>query len=270
MTAAALREEQIWLTNSRRQRLAADIARPSDAPGKASVLVLHGLGGHRNEPHIVAVARAIAERGIITMRVDLANNAGESEGSFRNLTLSGEVDDAEDALDSLLALDGNAERRIGVAGHSAGGLVAMLLAARRSEVESLALMSAVFDAPAYFRTNFADREAEWRRRGAIEIGGGRMLGIGFFDDLANWDVQRTASLVTAPAIIVHGDADAEVVPAEAHECERHLASTRIELHMIAGADHTYTQEPWRIEAADVVGAWFSDTLREIRQDTMMP
>ena len=268
MTAAAIREEQIWLTNRRGQRLAADIARPSDTPRQASVLVLHGLGGHRNEPHIVAVARAIAERGIITMRVDLANNAGESEGSFRNLTLSGEVDDAEDALDSLLALDGSAERRVGVAGHSAGGLVAMLLAARRSDVESLALMSAVFDAPARFRTNFAAREAEWRRRGAIEIGGGRTLGIDFFDDLTKWDVRWEATRVAVPAIIVHGDADDEVSPDETWEYERHLGSSRRELHMIAGADHTYTQDVWRIEAAETVATWFSETLTADPAGTM--
>ena len=260
MTRTAVREEQISFTNRRRQRLAADIARPSATTENARVLVLHGLGGHRNEPHILAVARAIAERGITTMRVDFANNAGESDGAFRDLTLSGEVDDAEDALDVLLALEGSGGRGIGVAGHSAGGLVAMLLAARRREVHALGLMSAVFDAPARFRTNFADREAEWRRRGAIEIGGGRMLGIGFFDDLPNWDVHDAATRVTAPTIIVHGDADNEVVPGEAHEYERHLASNRSEVHMISGADHTYTQDVWRAEAAHVVAAWFSETL----------
>src|SRR5438876_11516482 len=158
----AVQEERVSFLNRRGQRLIADIARPSDAREKSSVLVLHGLGGHRNEPHMVAVGRAIVERGITTMRVDLANNAGESEGSFRDLTLSGEVDDAEDALEFMLTADRSSGRRIGAAGHSAGGLVAMLLAARRREVESLALMSAVFDAPARFRTDFAAREAEGR------------------------------------------------------------------------------------------------------------
>jgi uncharacterized protein len=268
MTAADILEEQIWLTNRRGQRLAADIARPTAETEDSAALVLHGLGGHRSEPHIVAVAQTIAQHGMTTMRIDLANNAGESDGAFRDLTLSGEVDDAEDALDFMLGLGGRSGGRVGVAGHSAGGLVAMLLAARRREVQSLALMSAVFDAPSRFQTNFANRETEWRRRGAIEIGGGRMLGIGFFDDLAKWDVRQAAAQVTAPAIIVHGDADNEVLPDEAHEYERYLASTRSIVHMIAGADHTYTKNAWRIEAADVVAAWFSETIGGHSPDTM--
>ena len=68
--------------------------RPSEgiAPG---VLLLHGFRGTRNERHLHAIAGAIAEAGIAVLRIDLSNNVGESEGEFRNLTVSHEVEDAK-------------------------------------------------------------------------------------------------------------------------------------------------------------------------------
>lgn len=258
MTAGAVEERVVSITNRRGQRLAATVSEPAQPRG-GTVLVVHGLGGHRIEPHVVAVASRIAERGMRALRVDLANNAGESEGDFRDLTLSGEVEDAEDALAWLLELSGE-QTAIGAAGHSFGGLVCMLLAARRREIRSLVLMSAVFDAPSRFRANFADREAEWRRRGEIDFGDARTLGIGFFDDVANWNVSAAARSVTVPTLLVHGSGDWEVSTAESHEYLAHLGSERRELHVIDQADHTYTREVWRDEAAGAAAEWFTRTI----------
>ncbi len=251
------------LTNRRGLRMVADLTMPEASAAAPAVLVIHGLGGHRNERHIAAVARRIAERGIAALRLDLTNNAGESDGSFRDLTLSGEVDDAEDALVALAAMSGIEGPRLGAAGHSFGALVAMLLAARRSErVRALAVMSGVFDAPLRFRRGFAPQEAEWRRRGYIELGNNpsMALGVGFLDDLARWDIGAEAHRVRAPALIVHGDADAEVPPSEAYEYERHLPGKPIGLRLIRGADHTYTDPHALEEVADAVAAWFHERL----------
>jgi dipeptidyl aminopeptidase/acylaminoacyl peptidase len=258
-------EQRVELRNRRGQRLIADVLVPVGPSPHPAVLVIHGLGGHRNERHIVVVAQRLVARGVVSMRVDLANNVGESDGSFRDLTLSGEVDDAEDALGFLREMDGIDAERIGAAGHSFGGLVVPLLAARRrTDVRSLALMSSVFDAPSRFRENFADREREWRERGAIDIGGGNELGIGFFDDLSRWDVRAEAARVTAPALIIHGEDDTEVPMSEGREAARHLRS-RTELRTVPGGDHTYSDDRALGAVADAVDGWFAQTLRAAEQ-----
>ncbi|HWO94166.1 MAG TPA: alpha/beta fold hydrolase, partial [Dehalococcoidia bacterium] len=186
----------------------------------------------------------------------------ESEGLFADLTLSGEVDDGEDALDWLLARPEVDSTRLGVAGHSFGGLVSVLLAARRPEdVRAIAPMSAVFDAPARFRRNFAAREPEWRARQAIALGpGGPMLKVSFLDDLAGWDVREHARRVRAPALIVHGTADESVPTSDAAELASFLRPELVSVHLIEGADHVYSDAGALREVQGLVAEWFSDRL----------
>ena len=56
-------------------------------PGKIPlVLVIPGLTGHMEEPHIVAVAEALAQNGYASLRVELYGH-GKSEGAFHDHTL---------------------------------------------------------------------------------------------------------------------------------------------------------------------------------------
>jgi dipeptidyl aminopeptidase/acylaminoacyl peptidase len=196
--------------------------------------------------------------------VDLADNAGASEGSFEQLTISREVEDAAAALEQLAALYDGGISNIGVAGHSFGGLIAMLVAARSGgDVRALAAVSAVFDAPSRFRAMRAERESEFQQRGRLQLGGnpGMALGVAFFEDLERWDVAAEASKVRAPAIVVHGADDDEVDPEHARAYARALAHVRPAERLVEGADHTYTDPRALEEVAVTVAAFFDTALR---------
>lgn len=113
-----------------------------DAPGPCPGVVLchpHPLyGGDMDNNVIRAVARALNGRGMAALRFNF-RGVGKSRGSFAGG--SGEQDDAEAAV---LALADRAEidpHRIGIAGYSFGGMVALAVGERSSSVKAIAAVS---------------------------------------------------------------------------------------------------------------------------------
>ncbi|MEW5898156.1 MAG: alpha/beta fold hydrolase [Bacillota bacterium] len=101
----------------------------------------HPLYGGDMENNVVrAVARALNAKGIAALRFNF-RGVGKSRGSFAGG--SGEQDDAEAAI---LALAGRAEidpGRIGIAGYSFGGMVALATGERSGPVKAIAAVSPV-------------------------------------------------------------------------------------------------------------------------------
>ncbi|MEW6275118.1 MAG: alpha/beta fold hydrolase [Bacillota bacterium] len=115
-----------------------------DAPGPYPGVVLchpHPLyGGDMDNNVIRAVARELNGRGMAALRFNF-RGVGKSRGSFAGG--SGEQDDAEAAV---LALAGRAEidpHRIGIAGYSFGGMVALATGERSGPVKAIAAVSPV-------------------------------------------------------------------------------------------------------------------------------
>ncbi len=229
----------------------------STAPG---VLLLHGFRGTRTERHLRVIAGAIADAGIAVLRIDLSNNVGESEGEFRNLTVSHEVEDAEDALDFLGGLPQVDGTRLGISGHSVGGLVAALTSARRPEVAAVVTLSAVFDLHERFSLLLgADELARWKMEGQIEMdppGCGLFLGYGFMEDAANLGVVEALQQLQAPLRIIQGEADAQVPALDAHRYMQHAASAVADLAMLPDADHGYRSEEHLETVCGLTAEWF--------------
>ena len=109
----------------------AKLEMPEGAPGRCPLaIVQHGLTGHMEEDHIVAVAAALREVGVATLRVELYGH-GQSGGEFRRHTLLKWIDNMLDVIDYAKGLDFASE--LYLCGHSQGGLLAMLVAALRPD-----------------------------------------------------------------------------------------------------------------------------------------
>lgn len=101
-------------------------------PGNPVVIMVTGSGQQnrdeellRHKPFLV-IADYLARHGIATLRYD-DRGAGESTGDFANATSANFRDDARAGIE-LLRSDGRFGR-VGVLGHSEGGLIAYMLAA---------------------------------------------------------------------------------------------------------------------------------------------
>lgn len=98
---------------------------PENIEGKSKipgVILYHGFTGNRMEPSFIFVrfSRLLAEHGIASVRFDFLNS-GESDGSFEKMTLSEEIEDAEDILNYFSSLEPIDEKNIFLLGLSMGG-----------------------------------------------------------------------------------------------------------------------------------------------------
>ncbi len=94
------------------------------------------LGHH---PFLV-IADYLARHGIASLRYD-DRGVARSTGSFANSTSADFADDAEAAVRFLRGVPGIARDRVGIIGHSEGGLIGPLVAARSPDVAFVVMMA---------------------------------------------------------------------------------------------------------------------------------
>lgn len=219
---------------------------PAGAPGPVPwVLWVHGggweVGDRRSTPEVWPPGwfyTALVARGLGVVTVDY-RLSGEA-------VWPAQLDDVRDALvftrahADVLGLDG---ARVGVAGESAGGhLAAMLaldLAGEVDAVRAAAILYGVTDLTEPWdltHLGFHDRDA------APET---RLLGVRPEDDLALARAASPVHHVTAaapPTLLISGDADT-VVPVVQTErlaaALRDAGATDVELEIVPGADHCF-------------------------------
>ena len=111
-------------------RLHCKLDRPVPEPSCAShsgkipmVLVIPGLTGHMEEPHIVAIAEALPRNGYASLRVELYGH-GKSGGDFHDHTLLHWALELMEVIDYARKLDYVSE--LYLCGHSQGGTAAVL------------------------------------------------------------------------------------------------------------------------------------------------
>jgi len=164
------------------------------------------------------------------MRISFSGN-GESDGDFRESTVSKEVEDLTAVID---ALDG---WRLGYAGHSMGGAVGVLAAARDARIEFLISLAGMVHVHDFALRKFGD----------VTPGKGFMwdqpecpLSRAFMDDMKRiGSVVDHVSLITVPWLLVHGTADTVVPPSDSHDIlER--AGANASLIELDGVDHVFT------------------------------
>ncbi len=226
-----------------------------DGPGPHPVVVVcHGFKGFKDWGFHPWLGTRLAQAGLAAVHFNFSRNGvREADGdiedldAFRRNTLSIERDDLDTVLDVLLEGTLGAPldpARLGLAGHSRGGGVALLGAAERPEVKALSTWAAVsrFD-------RIADETtlAAWRRAGVYEVLNSRTgqvlpMGVEFLDDvlgnLDRLDLLAAARRLDVPWLLLHGTADETVPFAEAEALAR-ASKGAVRLVPIDGGGHTF-------------------------------
>ena len=243
------------------ERIAATIHIPEATPAPGLVMC-HGFTGHRIEAHFLFVkaARAFCEAGLNVLRFDF-RGSGESDGRFRDMTIGGEIDDALVALEALRAEPTADPDRIGLLGLSLGGLVAACAAGRDGNVRALVLWSAVAEMAELV-------EARWRMpiradridpRGCYDHGA-HEIGAGFLLDCARINPLQEVTGHSGPVLVVHGSDDLAVPPQHARRYMSAVPSDDARLHVIPGADHTFSTVELERRVIDLTRDWLADRL----------
>ena len=225
-------EENVSFKNRRGDLLSGVLHVPEKAPARAAAILCHGMDSSKNSGKLVFLGESLAARGLLVLRFDFAY-VGESSGRFEELTCSGEVDDLRAAYEFVQT---RCTDRIAIFGSSLGGTVALLFAAGESDVAALVSLAAPVHPENFPRRIFnAAQLEEWRQRGFI-IHNGQRMNVSLLDDLEKIDVPAAAREVSCPVLILHGDFDLVVPPADALELYECLPGTK-RLSILPGGDH---------------------------------
>ena len=247
-----------------------DLYRPSGRGELPLVLLCHGFKGFRRWGMFPHLAERLAAGGRCVALLDLSHN-GTAPGDetefvrldlFESQTPGRHVDDLRAVIAYLSTSTARAEYGLTegapfVVGHSMGGGLGVLLAAAGEPLAGLATLNGI----GHFLRLSAEAEDELRRTGQVVVPNARTgqdmpLGQAWFDQARAIDEDSITERVACPVLVVQGDQDIVVTPAEGHDLAARLPGAR--LHTVTGGGHTFgAQHPWTgwtDELADVADA----------------
>ncbi|HET9951745.1 MAG TPA: alpha/beta hydrolase [Candidatus Eisenbacteria bacterium] len=250
-------------------------AADDDAAPGCGVILCHGFRGYKTWGFLPFLATRLAEEGIPAAAFDFASSGisdrdgtfGEPE-RFRRGTYAGDLADLARVSDWMAArLGGGKGVRLGLAGHSRGGVISILHAARDRRVGAVATLGS----PArigVWPDAFWDA---WRRGESADVYDFRTkrtlrLGPELFRDWSEngprYGTAAALATLAAPLLVLHGTRDALVPLAEAKELASFGRSTSVELKVIEGAGHSFQAgdelrrtPPALLDAIESVTAW---------------
>jgi pimeloyl-ACP methyl ester carboxylesterase len=228
--------------------LAATISRPASAPaGKLPAAVLVGGSGPTDRDEVVFgipvmgdIAGALADAGFLVVRYD-KRGIGQSGGRPEAASLSDYADDLRAAVKMLGDRKDVDPKRIAVVGHSEGGAVALIAAARDKHIAAAALIAApgmtgadvvlaqqqrlLSHTTLSAEEKQAKVDAQKQIHEAVITGKGleklppeirRQVDNAEFQSILTTDPAKIIPNVKQPLLILQGDLDTQVEPANAH------------------------------------------------------
>ncbi|HYR92674.1 MAG TPA: alpha/beta fold hydrolase [Methylomirabilota bacterium] len=189
--------------------------------------VLHGYGGHPDQPHIVATCIALADAGVAALRFPYRDHQPP------RMTLETALADAAGAI-RLLKAHPAVPEKLGVVGFSFGGTVAAIVAGRDSRIRAAVLAAAPALAEPHFKA--------WSNEG-------------------KWKPVAELSRTRARVLLIWGSRDTQVPIENADRYRTVLLQARVTntLVVVEGANHDFEPAAARDKMTAAVAAWVSES-----------
>lgn len=229
------------------------------------VIVCHGFKSYRNQTQIKAISEEMCKKGLASLRFDFTFDPGDSSVPFEDFTISYELEVLDQAVNFVKQQKEINPEKIGVAGHSLGGLVVGWYAATHPEISAVVTLSAVYNFEKTWRHEHGETISEMKEKGFAQIYSATLdrslkLNLSFYDDGLNYDMNKVIDSLNCPILVVGGTGDTAVTLDHAqHFYDRSFSKVK-ELKIIKGADHNYTKPADLEEVKTVVADWFAKTL----------
>lgn len=226
---------------------------------KGLVFVMHGLSGFKEQPHVQTIAEAFQEKGYTVIRFDTTNTLGESDGDFKNATVTNYYEDLEDVI-SWAKSQKWYQEPFCLAGHSLGGMCTSLFAEKYPEkVKGLAPISTTISGKLSLEAR-PEKIREWKRTGYLieesmsKPGVIKKLPWSHMEDRLKYDILNEAEKLTMPILLITGEKD-ESAPPEYQKILYDKLPGKKELHIIKGAPHTFREESQLKEIKEIFLNW---------------
>lgn len=290
--------EDVTITTSAGHTLAGTLTLPRGVVGRVPAMVtITGSGPQDRDESIPGikgyrpmrqVADTLGRNGIAVLRFD-DRGTGASTGNFATATSADFANDVRAALAYLRLRPEVDPTRLGLVGHSEGGLIAPMVAATDSSLRAIVLMAGpAQDGRQILRYQFragidrasslsaAQRDSALRGVDAtIDSLGRAQPWMRFFLD---YDPLATARRVRVPTLILQGETDRQVTADQAALLERTLragGNRQVTRRVFPEANHLFAQDadgnpagyatlPDRRVRSDVLGVmvdWLRERLR---------
>jgi pimeloyl-ACP methyl ester carboxylesterase len=225
------------------------------------ILFCHGFKGFKDWGGFNLVADRFSKEGYHFVKFNFSHNGGTSEqvidfpdlDAFSDNTYSKEQEDIRLVIQALkahpLLKDVWPSRELTLMGHSRGGAMVTLAAARHKEVVGLVTMAAVADLESRFQAYDLPR---WKKEGVVYVANGRTgqnmplkyeYYVDFMKNRETLNVLKAASNLSIPSLIIHAKDDEVVAFTEAQDL--HEAIPDSECYLLETGGHTFgMSQPW--------------------------
>ncbi len=228
----------------------------SSYKGKWLVIIGHGVTANKDRPLIVDTAAALNEADFDTLRFSYSGN-GNSEGDFRDATISKEANDLAAVIDSIAPT----YTKVVYIGHSMGGAVGVLQCSKDSRINALISLAGMVNARTFAETEFSGEVHEKSIMWDLEE---CPLSKEYIHDLCHTinSLAPFAERITIPWLLLHGTAD-DVIPRTDTEQIQSIKRERVQVSIIEGADHRFDEPSHRTQVTSTVVAWLCEQIKAL-------
>lgn len=222
------------------------------------VIIMPGLSGNTEQPHIKAFGEAFHERDFTTLTFDPGNSLGESYGSLEDCTTTQQLNDLEDVIHWISKQEFYREPFF-LVGHSLGAFCVLLYTENNpGKVKAIAPISTVVSGKMNIDRYPADLIKEWKNKGIREwksySGQIKRLKWGYMEDGAKYDTLKKIEKITMPCLLLVGEKDIET-PTTDHKILYEKLVCKKELHIIKGAEHAFRKPEHLKEVEMIIKRW---------------
>lgn len=232
------------------------------------VVLLHGFGATYAEGMYLAILRGLAVSGILGVGFQFGGE-GEppSHGEFITITYPRCIAETDAVLDFVMRHPLVDETRVGLGGHSMGGIITLATASQRRDVKALAIVSTSWDPQGEIIVHWDTTPEEWRRIGYVDLSeldvdwgiGARKVKYHFYESWGAYDPQKIVPALPQPTMVAYGEKDALI---SVEKAQRYFASLTSEKRLVSikNADHIFTNPGALEDLVDTISGWFVERL----------
>lgn len=227
-----------------------EAAAPAKAPGHL-ILIGHGVTANLDRPFLKALAEGLAAAGFHALRFSYSGN-GASGGDFRASCITKEVEDLGCVIDAATA----AGYEVSYVGHSMGGAVGVLRAARDPRLKLLVSLAGMVETKRFVEAEFGSAVPD---EGFMWDEPECPLSSVFVNDLKSiGSTIPAAKNIAVPLLLVHGRQD-DLVPVEESRALFGSGAGNPGGIVELNADHVFSGEATDAMVREVV-LWFTERL----------
>lgn len=241
--------EKVFIKNSKGLNLAAFIHYPSKNEKYPAMIISHGFTGYKEEAHLEELAKTLAKNGFAAIRFD-CSGSGESEGTFsKDYLVSNYLEDIKSVFNYVQNLKFVNKDKIGICGHSLGGMLSVIFASMQPEIKVCIPISptTTIIAANWIKAVIEDWEKTgWFDKEFSKDGNRIRIPFSFIKDANKFNALDFVQNLRCPLLLALGLADDVVSPSDSKKIFT-AANEPKSLIEIEGMGHDYKKHPEQIE-----------------------